>query len=485
MITPGCDEIVKLASEYSTIPVCREIYADMTTPIALLRRLQARSKRFFLLESVEGGEKWARYSFLGYDPILRATCKNGTVKFEGVQNRTVQTDKPLDVLREVLAGYRAPRIEGLPPFTGGFVGYFAYAMLGYAEPRLRIKRGDWDDFDLLLFDKVIAYDHFRQKIVLIVNMRTDSVMENYGRACAELESMAALVNDQSPLPPQQVTEQPRFTCNVTEAQYAEIVNKTREYIFDGDIFQAVQSRRFVSPYAGSLLPAYRVLRTTNPSPYMVFLSIDGDEIMCSSPETLVRLQDGRLTTFPVAGSRPRGATPAEDKALERELLADEKELSEHNMLVDLGRNDLGRVSEIGSVEVTEYMMIHRYSKIMHICSQVEGDLADGCDALDALASVLPAGTLSGAPKIRACEIIEELEHEPRGVYGGALGYLDFAGNMDTCIAIRMAARKNGVVTVQAGGGIVADSVPENEYLESANKARAVINAIERAAEVDG
>ena len=485
MITPGCDEIVKLAAEYSTIPVCREIYADMTTPIALLRRLQARSKRFFLLESVEGGEKWARYSFLGYDPILRATCKNGTVTLEGVQNRAVQTDKPLDVLREVLAGYRAPRIEGLPPFTGGFVGYFAYAMLGYAEPRLSIKRGDWDDFDLLLFDKVIAYDHFRQKIVLIVNMRTDSVMENYGRACAELESMAALVNDQSPLPPQQVTEQPQFTCNVTEAQYTEIVNKTREYIFDGDIFQAVQSRRFVSPYAGSLLPAYRVLRTTNPSPYMVFLSIDGDEIMCSSPETLVRLQDGRLTTFPVAGSRPRGTTPAEDKALERELLADEKELSEHNMLVDLGRNDLGRVSEIGSVEVTEYMMIHRYSKIMHICSQVEGDLADGCDALDALASVLPAGTLSGAPKIRACEIIEELEHEPRGVYGGALGYLDFAGNMDTCIAIRMAARKNGVVTVQAGGGIVADSVPENEYLESANKARAVINAIERAAEVDG
>ena len=485
MITPSCDEIVKLAVDYATIPLCREIYADMTTPIALLRRLQAKSKRFFLLESVEGGEKWARYSFLGYDPILRAACKNGTVTLEGVENRTVRTDKPLDVLREALAGYRAPRIEGMPPFTGGFVGYFAYAMLGYAEPRLRIKRGDWDDFDLLLFDKVIAYDHFRQKIVLIVNMRTDSVMENYGRACAELESMAALVTDQSPLPLLRADEKPQFTCNVTEAQYAEIVNKTREYIFDGDIFQAVQSRRFTSPYAGSLLPAYRVLRTTNPSPYMVFLSIDGDEIMCSSPETLVRLQDGRLTTFPVAGSRPRGATPAEDKALEAELLADEKELSEHNMLVDLGRNDLGRVSEIGSVEVTEYMMIHRYSKIMHICSQVEGDLADGRDALDAIEAVLPAGTLSGAPKIRACEIIEELEHEPRGVYGGALGYLDFAGNMDTCIAIRMAAKKNGVVTVQAGGGIVADSVPENEYLESANKARAVINAIERASEVDG
>ena len=344
MITPGCDAIVKLAERYATIPVCREIYADMVTPIALLRRLQARSRRFFLLESVEGGEKWARYSFLGYDPVLRARCKNGVVTIEGAENRTIQTAKPLDVLRELLGKYRAPRIEGLPPFTGGFVGYFAYAMLGYAEPKLRIRRGAWEDFDLLLFDKVIAYDHLRQKLVLVVNMSTDSVMENYGKACAELENMAALVNDQSPLPPLQAAETPCFSCSITEEQYAAVVRKTREYIYNGDIFQAVQSRQFTSPYTGSLLPAYRVLRTTNPSPYMVFLSIDGDEIMCSSPETLVRLQDGRLTTFPVAGSRPRGATPAEDKTLERELLADEKELSEHNMLVDLGRNDLGRVS---------------------------------------------------------------------------------------------------------------------------------------------
>ena len=406
MITPSCDEILELAKEYTTIPVCREIYADMTTPISLLRRLQTRSDRFFLLESVEGGEKWARYSFLGYDPILRATCKNGTVRS-------------------------------------------------------------------------------RAKIVLIVNMKTDSVMENYGKACAALEGMAALINDQSPLPPLKATGRPSFTCNVTEAQYADIVEKTREYIFDGDIFQAVQSRQFSSPYADSLLSAYRVLRTTNPSPYMVFLSIDGDEIMCSSPETLVRLQDGRLTTFPVAGSRPRGKTPEEDKALENELLADEKELSEHNMLVDLGRNDLGRVSKIGTVEVTDYMMIHRYSKIMHICSQVEGDIDEKYDACDVIEAVLSAGTLSGAPKIRACEIIEEQESEPRGVYGGALGYLDFTGNMDTCIAIRMAAKKNGTVTVQAGGGIVADSVPYNEYMESANKAKAVMNAIERASEVDG
>lgn len=485
MMIPSCDEIVKLAEQYATVPVCREIYADMVTPIALLRRLQTKSRRFFLLESVEGGEKWARYSFLGYDPVLRARCKEGVVTIEGAQTRTVQTARPLEVLRELLAQYRAPHIEGLPPFTGGFVGYFAYAMLGYAEPKLTIRRGAWEDFDLLLFDKVIAYDHLRQKIVLIVNMRTDSVMENYGKACAELANMAALVLDQSPLAPQPVEDVPQFSCSVTEEEYAQIVEKTRDHIYDGDIFQAVQSRQFSSPYAGSLLPAYRVLRTTNPSPYMVFLSIDGDEIMCSSPETLVRLQEGRLTTFPVAGSRPRGATPADDQALERELLADEKELSEHDMLVDLGRNDLGRVSRIGSVEVTAYRMIHRYSKIMHICSQVESDIAEGHDALDAIEAVLPAGTLSGAPKIRACEIIEEMERAPRGVYGGALGYLDLAGNMDTCIAIRMAAKKDGVVTVQAGGGIVADSVPHNEYMESANKARAVIRAIERAAEVDG
>lgn len=484
MITPSCDEILSLAKDYTTIPVCREVYADVTTPIRLLRRLQARSSRFFLLESVEGGEKWARYSFLGYDPILRASCKNGVVTLEGAENRTVETSKPLDVLREVLSRYRAPRLEGMPPFTGGFVGYFAYAMLSYAEPTLEIQRGAWNDFDLMLFDKVIAYDHLRQKIELIVNIQTDHVMENYGAACAALESMAVLVSDQSPLPRQARPPKPAFTCSMTREEYAAMVEKTREYIFDGDIFQAVQSRRFQSPYEGSLLNAYRVLRTTNPSPYMVFLSIDGDEIMCSSPETLVRLQDGRLTTFPVAGSRPRGRTPEEDQALERELLADEKELSEHNMLVDLGRNDLGRISKVGSVEVTGYKMVHRYSRIMHICSQVEGNIRPDCDACSAVEAVLPAGTLSGAPKIRACEIIQELEQSPRGIYGGALGYLDFTGNLDTCIAIRMAAKKDGVVSVQAGGGIVADSVPENEYQESANKARAVMDAIERAAEAE-
>ena len=253
---------------------------------------------------------------------------------------------------------------------------------------------------------------------------------------------------------------------------------------DGDIFQAVISRQFSSPYEGSLLNAYRVLRTTNPSPYMVYMKLDDDEIMSTSPETLVRLKQGRLTTFPVAGSRPRGATPEEDTRLEAELLADEKELAEHNMLVDLGRNDLGRISKFSTVEVTGYKMIHKYSRIMHICSQVEGDIRPDCDGCSAIEAVLPAGTLSGAPKIRACEIIDELEQVPRGIYGGALGYLDFTGNMDTCIAIRMAVKRNHKVYVQAGGGIVADSVPELEYEESANKAGAVINAILKAREVN-
>ena len=263
-----------------------------------------------------------------------------------------------------------------------------------------------------------------------------------------------------------------------------IVERTKEYIREGDIFQAVISRQFVAPYQGSLLNAYRVLRITNPSPYMVYMNIDGDEIISTSPETLVRLQNGRLTTFPVAGSRPRGKNEEEDKRLEKELLADEKERAEHNMLVDLGRNDLGKISQFSSVEVTNYMAIHRYSTIMHICSQVESKILPDCDGYSALEAVLPAGTLSGAPKIRACEIINELETEPRGIYGGALGYIDFSGNIDTCIAIRMAVKKNNKVYVQAGGGIVADSIPENEYAESGNKALAVINAICNAAEVD-
>lgn len=489
MIQPDCSIIERLAKEYSAIPVYREIYADIITPITLLRKLSAVSSRYFLLESVEGGEKWGRYSFLGFDPKLRVYGDKGQMVIEEEnQTRVLQTEQPMEQLREMLKEYRSPKAEGelseLPPFTGGFVGYFSYAMIEYAEPKLSIQRGDFHDFDLMLFDKVIAYDHLKQKICLIVNMKTDSPMENYGKATAELQRMVSVIRSYCPQKEPSAVPKTDFVSSVTKEEYCELVEKTKQHIRNGDIFQAVISRQFTSEYEGSLLTPYRVLRTTNPSPYMVYFHIDDEELMSSSPETLVRLQNGRLTTFPVAGSRPRGAAEEEDLALEKELLQDEKELSEHNMLVDLGRNDLGKISKFGSVEVTKYMMIHRYSKIMHVCSQVESVIREDCDALSAVEAVLPAGTLSGAPKIRACEIIDEMEKVPRGIYGGALGYIDFTGNLDTCIAIRMAVKKKGRVYVQAGGGIVADSIPEKEYEESANKALAVIQAIQNAGEVE-
>jgi len=484
MITPDYNEIRQLAKSYSIIPVCREIYADITTPIALLRKISRISSRYYLLESIEGGEKWGRYSFLGFDPIAHAVCKNGKVILQDDEMKVVHTQKPLEVLREYLSKYRAPRLAGIPPFAGGFVGYFSYGMIKYAEPVLRLRDSDFNDFDLMLFDRVIAYDHLKQKISIIINMRTDKVEENYKKTLEDIEDTIHLIMEQETFTGTRMESRPVFTCNMSKEEYCDMVLKTKEYIKNGDIFQAVISRRFESEYRDSLLNAYRVLRTTNPSPYMVFLRKDDLQLICSSPETLVRLQNGVLSTFPIAGSRPRGSTREEDEVLERELTEDEKELAEHNMLVDLARNDIGKISEYSSVKVTAYKKIQRYSRIMHITSEVEGRIREGKDALDAIEALLPAGTLSGAPKIRACEIIEELEKEPRGIYGGAIGYIDFTGNMDVCIAIRMAVKKNDRVYVQAGGGIVADSIPEREYEESGNKARAVIEAIAAAGEVD-
>ncbi len=484
MIRPSVEQVKEMAMGFDIVPVQEEIFADVVTPILLLRKIAKSKKLFYLLESVEGGEKWGRYSFLGFDPIMRVTCREQEVILEeNGKKTTIQSHDSLQVIRDILKDYKAPNVEGMPPFAGGFVGYFSYAMIAHAEPKLKIKRGEFPDYDFMLFDKVIAYDHLKQKISVVANVSTKGHIEaNYERAKDEIREIEALIRDNSPLPEEPVYDKVDFQCNVSKEEYADIVEKTREYIFDGDIFQAVLSRRFVSDYKGSLINPYRVLRTTNPSPYMVYMNMDDVELMSTSPETLVRLNDGRLVTFPVAGSRPRGADEEEDEALIRDLMSDEKELSEHNMLVDLGRNDLGRISKFGSVEVTKYQMIHKYSKIMHICSQVEGDIQPTKDALDAIKSVLPAGTLSGAPKIRACEIIDELESEPRGIYGGALGYIDFSGNLDTCIAIRMAVKKNNKVYVQAGGGIVADSKAELEYQESENKAKAVMLAIENAKE---
>ncbi len=484
MIKPSYDEVLRLKDDYSVIPVYKEIYADVVTPITLLRKIANKSNKFFLLESIEGGEKWARYSFIGFNPKARLSYKNGVLTVTGEGERIISTHNPYDAVREYLANYKTPHFEDIPPFTGGLVGYCGYAMIASAEPVLKLKRGEANDFDLMLFDKIIAYDHLSQKLVVIVNMKTNDTLAQYNQAKDDIAEIISIITDSSPLPKLESDKNVEFTSNFTKEEFCKMVEKTKEYIYNGDIFQCVVSRRFEAEYHGSLINAYRVLRTTNPSPYMVYMSIDGDEIISTSPETLVKLQNGVLNTFPIAGSRPRGKTKAEDDALEDELIHDEKELAEHNMLVDLGRNDIGKISEYNSVKVTEYQKVLRYSKIMHICSEVEGKIKDGLDAFSAIEALLPAGTLSGAPKIRACQIIEELEKTPRGVYGGALGYVDFNGNLDTCIAIRMAVKKGDKVYVQAGAGIVADSVPENEYEETFNKALAVMNAVKNAGEVD-
>ena len=309
-----CDQIQKLASSYDIIPVSREMFADVITPITLLRKIAAVSKRYFLLESVEGGEKLGRYSFLGFDPLMRISCRDRKVTIETKDSTVEQeSERPLDEVRRILQKYRAPKLPGLPPFAGGFVGYFSYAMIGYTEPKLKIKKGAFDDCDLMLFDKVIAYDHLKQKINVIVNMKTDKVMENYGKAAAEIEGLVNLIRNGEAPDISGGNTKADFTCNVSKEEYCRIVEKTKEYIVEGDIFQAVISRQFTAPFEGSLMNPYRVLRTTNPSPYMVYLNLDGLEIMSTSPETLVRLQDGRLTTFPVAGSRPRGKDEGEDR----------------------------------------------------------------------------------------------------------------------------------------------------------------------------
>ncbi|MDR1737115.1 MAG: chorismate-binding protein [Oscillospiraceae bacterium] len=485
MVFPSLSEVKDLAREYRVIPICSELYADIITPIALLRKLAARSGKYFLLESVEGGERWGRYTFLGFNPAARVTYRKGeyTLYDEDGTVTATRTDTPFEMLREFMARYRAPKLPGMPPFTGGLVGYYGYAVAGVSEPSLKLSGGGVNDFDLMLFDKVIAYDHLRQKLTLIDNMKTQDVQSGWDTAMRNISALKALITDALPPPEETPQNAPEFTCDADKERFCEMVDTVKSHIVEGDIFQAVLSRRFTCQYQGSLQNAYRVLRTTNPSPYMVCMSTGELELMAASPETLVRLQDGKLSTFPVAGSRPRGKTPAEDEALEKELLADQKELSEHNMLVDLARNDLGRVSEYGTVRVSEYKLVHRYSRIMHITSVVESRLKENLDAFDALRALLPAGTLSGAPKIRAMQIIDKLEGSPRGVYGGAIGYVDFCGDMDTCIAIRMAVKRGNTVTVQAGCGIVADSVPETEYEESAHKAEAVIDAIKRAGEV--
>ena len=485
-IRPTLDEVKTVAAGggYNVLPVSGEILSDICTPIEALKILKNVSTHCYLLESAQPSEKWGRYTFLGLDPKMEITCQSGRMK---AGELSFETQNPSAVLRQILAEYKSPRFEYLPPFTGGLVGYFSYDYLGYSEPKARTKAQDTENFkdvDLMLFDQVIAFDNLRQKIVLIVNMPLDAenLETSYNKAILRLNQLAQLLQTGTP------KQEPagRLTGEVTplfdKDAYCEMVEKAKHAIHEGEIFQIVLSNRLAAPFEGSLLGAYRMLRTINPSPYMFYFSGTDVEVAGASPETLVKLEDGVLHTFPLAGTRPRGRTEEEDKALEAELLADEKELAEHNMLVDLGRNDLGKVSRFGTVEVEKLHSIERYSHVMHIGSTVRGVLRPECDALDAIEAVLPAGTLSGAPKIRACQLIGELENNKRGIYGGAIGYIDFTGNMDTCIAIRIAYRKNGQVFVRSGAGIVADSVPEKEYQECINKAQAVVSALRQAQE---
>ena len=481
MHTFGLEEVKGLAQGYKAVPIARGINTNGLSPIDVLKRLKKASRQCYILDSMEDAQNWGRYTFLGYAPKLEITCQSGEVCITSGTRVQIQTDKPGAYINNIIAENKSPRIEGLPTFTGGLVGYFSYEYLQYAEPTLKLGNTgkDFKDFDLMLFDKVIAFDNAEKQIILIANVHTDGLEENYAKALHELDAMERIIRQGEPadIPTLKLTS--AFTSRFSEAEYCTMVERAKEHIREGDIFQVVLSNLQQADAEGCLLDTYRVLRLTNPSPYMFFFSSDNVEIAGASPETLVKLEDGRLTTFPLAGTRPRGKTPEEDAQLERELLADEKELAEHNMLVDLGRNDLGKVSEFGSVEVEEYQSIERFSHVMHIGSTVRGRLREDKNALDAIEAVLPAGTLSGAPKIRACQIIDELEQgTPRGIYGGAIGYLDFSGNMDTCIAIRLVYKKQGKVYVRSGAGIVADSVPEKEYAECQSKAQAVVNALE-------
>ncbi|MDR2532446.1 MAG: anthranilate synthase component I family protein [Oscillospiraceae bacterium] len=481
MYRPTLDEAKNVSSGYKIIPVSTEMLADEITPVMLLKKLKKVSGNCFILESAEDSKRWGRYTFLGFDPKMEISCLNGVTTINGKS----KTENPNVAVQKILNEHKSVKFDYLPPFTGGLMGYFAYDYAKYSVPELKLDAPDdekFNDVDLMLFDKIIAFDNFKQKITLIVNIRTENLEEGYEKGIKQLEYIRALITGGEPEVTAPAQLKSEFKHLFTKEEFCFLVNKAKEHIEAGEISQAVLSNRLEADFEGSILDAYRLLRTMNPSPYMFYFSGSTLEIAGASPETLAKLHNGRLFTFPIAGTRPRGADAHEDALLEQDLLSDKKELSEHNMLVDLGQDDLKKISKPGSVKIEKYMRILRFSHVMHICSEISGDIRENLTGLDTINAVLPAGTLSGAPKARAMQIINELENNKRGIYGGAIGYLDFTGNMDTCIAIRIAYKKGGKVFIRSGAGIVAESVPETEYQECVNKAEAAVNAIERAAE---
>jgi anthranilate synthase component 1 len=492
---PALEELEQFAVGFSRVPVWEKIPGGARPPTEIFKACRKLGRHCFILESLEDEKEWGRYTFLGFDPKLEISALDGVLRIKNGAEIEIATDSPDGYLKKMLGDNRSPHnfdVPGggeLPPFTGGFVGYFSFDYIKYVEKTLTLDAaGDegFKDFDLMLFDKIIAWDHLAEEIFLIVTIKTEELRENYRRAVREIDMLREIIETESAedLPPLTIKSPWRELFD--RERFCAIVEQAKYHIKEGDIFQVVLSNQIEADVEGSLFDTYSILRKQNPSPYMFYFSSDALEIAGASPETLVKLKydesgAGNLFTFPLAGTRRRGATEEEDAELEKELLADPKELAEHNMLVDLGRNDLGKLCEFSSVVVEKYKSIERFSHVMHIGSTVRGKIRKDKSALDAINTVLPAGTLSGAPKIRACEIINRLEDHKRGIYGGAIGYIDFSGNMDTCISIRIAYKKNGKVFVRSGAGIVFDSVPENEYEECRNKMRAVVNALEQAA----
>ena len=485
MYTPDFDEFCALAHTGNLVPVSREILADLETPVSAFLKIDDGGDAF-LLESVEGAEKWGRYSFLGVGPQLVFRSKGGRVEIAppGQRGTPAEVADPFAALREFLGRYTQVSVPWLPRFSGGLVGYLGYDLVRSFE---RLPATAPDDLDLpdqylMLVDTLLVFDNTAQTIRVVAHAAVGADVDlraAYDAACARIEALIARLDSPLAAPTRlhPGTAGPLVRANMTQADYEAIVGRAKDYIVAGDIIQVVLAQRFSCPLRARPFDIYRCLRTVNPAPYMFYLRLGDVQLIGSSPEVMARLEGREITVRPIAGTRPRGTSERGDAELEQELVTDPKEIAEHIMLVDLGRNDVGRVATIGSVEVTERLIVERYSHVMHLVSNVRGDLQPGCDCFDAFRATFPAGTLSGAPKIRAMEIIEELEPVRRGVYGGAVGYFSFSGNMDTCITIRTILVKGDKLYIGAGAGIVADSVSEREYAECVNKARAMVQAV--------
>ena len=474
------EDVDSWVGAYRTAPVALRCTGVGRTPTEVFLACKKISHHCFILESLEDAEATGRYTFIGYDPGLELTCKDGLLTIRSGTDVEMRVETPAPSISQVVADNLGPRVDCLPAFTGGLAGYISFDYIKYCEPSLHLDADDEEGFrdvDLMLFDKIIAFDHLTDEVFLIATIKLDNVDENYQRGLRDLDQMARLVCEAPLASMEPLRTTGEFEPLFTAQEFAGVVDEAKRHIYEGDIFQVVPSNRLRARAEGSLFETYQVLRESNPSPYMFYFSSDDMELAGASPETLVKLTGDEVVTYPLAGSRPRGATEEEDRRLEAELLADEKELAEHNMLVDLGRNDIGKISQIGTVKVRDYMNVLRFSHIMHLGSAVTGRVRPDVTAMDVIDAILPAGTLSGAPKIRACQIINDLEGVRRGIYGGAIGYISTTGDLDTCIAIRLAYKKGGKVYVRAGCGIVADSVASTEYEETVNKMRAVLDAL--------